>query len=47
MAQINLSTVKKILDLENVIVLAKREGKGFGMDGALGVNRCKLLPSEW
>ena len=43
MARMNLSTEKKIMDLENRLVVAKREGE----DGVLGVNRCKLLPLEW
>jgi len=30
MAQINLSTEKKLTDLENRLVVAKREGKGVG-----------------
>ena len=45
MAQMNLSTEKKIMDLENRLVVAK--GQGSGMDGELGVNRCRLLPLEW
>ena len=40
MAQMNLSTEKKIMDLENRLVVAKG-------DGELGVNRCRLLPLEW
>ena len=43
----NLSTEKKIMDLENRLVVAKGEGEGVGMDGVLGVNRCRLLPLEW
>ena len=42
-----LSTEKKIMDLENRLVVAKGEGEGVGMDGVLGVNRCRLLPLEW
>ena len=41
----NLSTEKKIMDLENRLVVAK--GRGSGMDWELGVNRCRLLPLEW
>ena len=41
----NLSTEKKIMDLENRLVVAK--GVGSGMDWVLGVNRCRLLPLEW
>jgi len=39
----NLSTEKKIMDLENRLVVAK----GGGGDWDSGVNRCKLLPLEW
>ena len=46
MAQMNLSTEKKIMDLENRLVVAKEEGEGVGMDWELGVNRCRLLPLE-
>ena len=35
-AQVNLSTEKKIIDLENRLVVAKREGKGVGGTGSLG-----------
>ena len=37
MAQINLSTEKKIIDTENRLVVAKREGKGRGGTGNLGL----------
>ena len=33
MAQMNLSTEKKIIDLENRLVVAKREGEGVGGTG--------------
>ena len=33
MAERNLSTEKKILDLENRLVVAKREGEGLGAWG--------------
>ena len=41
----NLSTEKKILDMENRLVVAK----GWGEWDGLGIwdNRCKLLPLEW
>ena len=45
MLQMKLSTEKKIMDLENRLVVAK--GEGVGMDWESGVNRCKLLPLEW
>ena len=43
----NLSTEKEIMNLENRFVVAKGEGVGVGWTGELGVNRCRLLPSEW
>ena len=39
----NLSIEKKIMDLENGLVVAW----GSGLDWELGVNRCKLLLLEW
>ena len=44
MAQMNLSTEKEIMDLGNRLVVAEGEG---GMDGELGVDRCRLLLLEW
>ena len=38
MAQMNLYTEKKIVDLENRLVVAKGEGEGVGWLGVLGVN---------
>ena len=46
MAQRNLSTENKLMDLESRFVVAKGRG-GSGMDWEFGVNRCKLLPLEW
>ena len=43
MAQMNISTEKKLLDLENRLVVAKGEGEGVGWTGSLGlvdVNCC-------
>ena len=37
MAQMNLSTEKKIMDLENRLVVAKGEGEGVGWIGSLGL----------
>ena len=37
MAQMNLSTEKKIMDLENRLVVAKGEGEGVGWMGSLGL----------
>ena len=45
MAQMNLSTEKKIMDTENRLVVAK--GRGSEMDWEFGVKRCKLLPLQW
>ena len=50
MAQMNLTTEKKIMDMENRLVVAKREGEegeGSRRDWEFGVNRCNLLPLEW
>ena len=48
MAQINLSPEKKLVDLENRLVVVKGEGEGGGgMDGDFGLNRYQLLPLEW
>ena len=41
----NLSTEKKLMDLENRLVVAKGEGERMGWE--LGVNGCRLLPLEW
>ena len=46
-AQMNPSTEKTIMDLENRLVVAKGGGGRRGMVGELGVNRYKLLPLEW
>ena len=37
MAQMNLSTEKKIMDLENRLVVAKGEGERVGWMGSLGL----------
>ena len=42
----NLSTEKKIMNLENRLVVAKQRG-GSEVVGELGINRFKLLPLEW
>ena len=42
----NLSTKKKITDLENRLVVAKGRGREK-MDWKFGVNRCRLVPLEW
>ena len=36
MAQVNLSTEKKVMDLENRLVVAKGKGEGVGWIGSLG-----------
>ena len=37
MAQMKLSTEKKVMDLENRLVVAKGEGEGVGWMGFLGL----------
>ena len=37
MAQTKLSTGKKLMDLENRLVVAKGEGEGVGWTGSLGL----------
>jgi len=37
MAQMNLSIEKKIMDLENRLVVAEGEGEGVGWIGSLGL----------
>ena len=46
MAQMNLSTEKKHMDLENRLVVAKGAGREWD-DWELGVNGSGLLPLEW
>ena len=46
MAQRNLSTEKKIMDLENNLWLLVGAG-GSWMDWELGVKRYRLSPLEW
>ena len=41
----NVSTEKKIIDLENRLVVA--QGGGSGKDWELGVSGCKGLLLEW
>ena len=46
----NIITEKKLMDLENRLVVAKGEWEevgGSGMDWEFGVSRCKLLHLEW
>ena len=43
----NLSTEKKLMDLENRLVVAEGGGVGTGMDWESGVNICRLLPLKW
>ena len=37
MAQVNLSTLEKIMDMENRLVLAKKKGEGVRGTGNLGL----------
>ena len=47
MIQMNLfMEQKKIEDIENGLMVAKREGYGGRMDCEFGVSRCKLLYIE-
>jgi len=46
MAQITLSTEKKIMDMENRLLVAKGGGGGSGVNWEFGVNRYKLLTLE-
>ena len=43
----NFFTEKKIMDLDNRLVVAKVGRGGSGMDWEFGVNRCRLLPLGW
>ena len=43
MAQRNLSAEKKIMDLENRLVVANGEGEGVGWIGSLGLIDAKYL----
>ena len=50
MSQVNLSTEKKIMDMENRFVAAKREGEGGGWTGNLeliGANYCLWNDKQW
>ena len=38
MAQMKLSTEKKLMDMENRLVVAKGEEKGVGWTGSLGLS---------
>ena len=45
MAQMNLSTEKKLMDMENRLMVVKG-GVGSGMDWEIELNRCKILSLE-
>ena len=46
-AQMILSTKQKqVTDVEGILVAARGEEGGSGMDGEFGVSRCKLLYLE-
>ena len=48
MAQMNISTAKKSMDMENRLVVSLGEGKGVGWIGSLGlIDADYLLPLEW
>ena len=42
-----LSTEKRIMDMENRLIGCLGGGGGSGMDWELVVNGCKLSPLEW
>ena len=46
-SKMNLSTERKLMDLQNRLVVAKGDGEGSGMAREFGVNRCKLLHLGW
>ena len=47
MAQMNLSTEKKIMNLENRLGGSQGGREGSERDWELGVNRCRMLSSGW
>ena len=50
MAQMNLSTEKKLMDLENRLVVAKEDGEGVGWTRNLGLidaNYCIGVDKQW
>ena len=47
MAQMNLSTEKKIMDMENRLVVAKREREGGGGTGNLGLIDAFGMDKQW
>ena len=40
-------TENRIVHTENILVVAKREGLGGGMELQTGVSRCKPIYVEW
>lgn len=48
MAQMKcLQKRNRLIDTENILVVATGEGSGSEMDWEFGVSRCKLLHLEW
>ena len=43
----NLQNRNRLTDIENRLVVAKRDKGGNELDWEFGVNRCKLLHLEW
>ena len=43
----NFSTEKKIMDMENRLVVTKGKRGGSGMDWEFGADGCKLLHLDW
>ena len=44
MAQVNFSTEKKLMDMENRLMVAKGEGEGVGWTGNLGLIDADYCP---
>ena len=47
MAQMNVQTRNRFIDIDNRLVVAKGDGGKGGKDWEFGVSRCKLLYLEW
>ena len=47
MIQMNLFMKQKQSDIENRLVVAKREGSVGGKEWEFGISRCKVLHTDW
>ena len=47
MAQMKLSTENQIMDMENRLVVAKKEGEGVGGTGNLGLIDAFVMDKQW